>query len=227
MSPTAGMMLMNQVMPLITAAIARGAVRGIGCEDTEELTAEGRALAAKALDSAERRGKSVPPQSVAYYALENLKQGRRSGYAGKADVMSAAATVCGRVNIRSLDEPMAVDGDDPEQDMTLHDVLAAEEEDVDVAAARHLDWDKVMTRLDARNKTMVKAMAAGYGTDAIAEKIHVSPPRVCQLKEALGRYVVDSWGTDGIADASTPSKWRAGLRAVEQKRAARYRRNLA
>jgi hypothetical protein len=221
------MMLMNQIMPLIAAAIARGAVRGTGSEDVEELTAEGRALAAKALDSAERRGKDVPPQSVAYYALEGLKQGRRSGYAGKADVMSAAATVCGRVNLRSLDEPMGADGDDPDQDMTLHDVLAAEGEDVDVAAARHLDWDKVMIRLDARNKAVVKAMAAGYGTNAIADKIKVSPPRICQLKESVANYVVESWGSNGIADATTPSQWRAGLRAVDEKRAARYSRNAA
>ncbi len=224
MSPTAGMMLVSQIVPLIVAAVAKGAVRGIGCEDVQELAAEGVALAAKALDSAERRGKQVPPQSVAWYAVENLKQGRRSGYAGKADVMSAAATVCGRVTLRSMDEPMAISGDDPGTEMTLHDVLADTAEDVDVTVARRMDWDLVLGRLEARNKTVVTAMAAGYGTGEIADQIHVSPPRVCQLKEDLAEYVVDSWGTTGIAEASTPSQWRAGLRAGVEKRAARYER---
>jgi hypothetical protein len=218
------MMLVMQVMPLIAAAVAHGAVRSTGCEDAQELTAEGVGLAAKALESAERRGKAVPPQSVAYYALENLKQGRRSGYAGKADVMSAAATVCGRVSVRSLDEPMGVDGDDPTTQMTLHDTLADTVEDVDVAAARTLDWDLVLGRLDSRNKVMLTALAAGYGTGEIAARIKVSPPRVCQLKEDLAGYVVDSWGTNGIAEASTPTQWRAGLRAMAERRTARYER---
>jgi hypothetical protein len=178
-------------------------------------------LAAKALESAERRGKDVPPQSVAYYAVEGLKHGRRSGYAGTTDVMSAAATLCGRANLRSMDAPIALDGDDPDAEMTLHDALADTAEDVDVSVARRLDWDTVLTRLDARNKTMVTAIAAGYGTNAIADKIHVSPPRVCQLKEAVGKYITQEWGDNGIADSTTPSKWRAGLRATTERRAAR------
>jgi hypothetical protein len=123
-----------------------------------------------------------------------------------------------------MDEPMAISGDDPGTEMTLHDVLADTAEDVDVTVARRMDWDLVLGRLEARNKTVVTAMAAGYGTGEIADQIHVSPPRVCQLKEDLAEYVVDSWGTTGIAEASTPSQWRAGLRAGVEKRAARYER---
>lgn len=224
MSPTAGMMLVSQIVPLITAAIARGAVKCTGCEDVKELTAEGVALAAKALDSAERRGKEVPPQSVAYYVLENLKQGRRSGYAGKADVMSAAATVCGRVNLRSMDEPMTADGDDPDAEMTLHDVLAGSGEDVDVAAARSLDWEEVIPQLDDRRRTVLKGTAEGRGTDEMADELKVSPPRVCQLRESIAPYIVKAWGSNGIAEMAAPTAWRAGLRATSERRAARYER---
>ena len=76
MSPTAGMMLVRQILPLIAAAIAKGAVKATGCEDREELVAEGCALAAKALESLEIRGKDVPARSVAFYAIERLKGGR-------------------------------------------------------------------------------------------------------------------------------------------------------
>ena len=40
MSPTAGMILVSQIMPLIAGAVARGAVKPVGCEDVEELTAD-------------------------------------------------------------------------------------------------------------------------------------------------------------------------------------------
>ena len=101
MTTQAGLMLVNKIMPLIAAAIAKGAVTPVGCEDAEELTAEGCALAATALESAERRGKSVPASSVAFYAVQRLKGGRRSGYAGKSDVMSAGAALSGRAQVRS------------------------------------------------------------------------------------------------------------------------------
>jgi hypothetical protein len=227
MTAAAGQMLVDVIVPLITGAIARGAVKGTGCEDKQELTAEAVALAARSLDSLERRGKTVPAKSVAYYSLESLKRGRRSGYAGTTDVMSAAATLCGHASLRSMDAPMVLDGDDPDAELTLHDALADTAEDVDVAVARRMDWDKVMTRLDARNKAVVKAMAAGYGTNAIADQIKVSPPRVCQIKESLGHYVVDVWGNNGISEASTSSQWRAGLRATDERRAARHDRARA
>ena len=74
------------------------------------------------------------------------------------------------------------------------------------------------------------AVAIGATTrlaSEIAARIKVSPPRVCQLKESLGNYVVESWGTNGIAEVSAPSQWRAGLRAVAERRAARYERRAA
>ncbi len=224
MSPTAGMMLVNTIMPLIAAAVAKGAVKPTGCEDVEELTAEAVALAAKALDSAERRGKQVPPQSVAWYAVEGLKHGRRSGYAGKADVMSAAASLCGRVSLRSMDEAMAVDADDPEVDVTLHDLLAADGEDTDTAAAKHLDWADVEARLDDRRMVVLRETAVGYGPSEIGSRIGVSAPRVVQLRQSCREEIFDAWGTDGLADCAMQPSWKAGLRAATERRAARSAR---
>ena len=106
-------MLIRQIVPLITAAIARGAVKPTGSEDQEELVAEGIALAARSLDSAEQRGKIIFPNSLAYYAVQALKSGRRSGSAGRTDAMSPAVQLDGAVGLASMDE---VIGHDPESD---------------------------------------------------------------------------------------------------------------
>jgi hypothetical protein len=71
--------LINSIMPIITGAIAKGAVKPVGTEDREEMSAEGCALAACMIDSAEREGKVLNAHSVAHYALQSLKSGRRSG----------------------------------------------------------------------------------------------------------------------------------------------------
>ena len=46
MTATAGIILIQQIVPLIQTAIARGVVKPIGAEDLEELAAEGIVLAA-------------------------------------------------------------------------------------------------------------------------------------------------------------------------------------
>jgi FixJ family two-component response regulator len=108
--------------------------------------------------------------------------------------------------------------------MTLHDALAGRGEDVDVAAARHLDWGDVLNRLDDRRQAILTAMVSGYGTNAIADQIQVSPPRVCQLKESLAGYVTGVWGDNGLAECVKESTWRAGLRAAAERRAGRSER---
>ena len=200
-----------------------GAVKPVGAEDKEELEAEGQAIAANMLDRLETRGKVVTPGNIAFYTLQALKSGRRSGYAGRMDAMSPAASLDRAVQVRSMDEAIGVDPDDA-SDVTLHDLLAGPGEDTDAAAARHLDWDAVLDRLDDRRQAVVTAMAAGYGTNEIAGQLQVSPPRICQVKESLTKYVVDTWGDDGLADTTTPSKWRAGLRAGAERRAGRAER---
>jgi hypothetical protein len=216
---TAGILLLNDIMPLIAAAVARGAVRPTGCEDQQELQAEGMALAAAMLDSAEARGKTPKPSSVAFYALQALKSGRRSGYAGRLDAMSAAAALDGAVSLRSLDAGLGF-SDDDDHEVTLHDVLVNDDgDDVDVQAARHLDWGAVV--VDARRHAVLRESAQGYGTSEIAEHLGVSAPRVVQLRHSCAREIEEAWGTRGLRDATTPTMWRQGLRAARERRAGR------
>ena len=224
MTATTGMILVNRILPLIAAAIGRGAVRPTGCEDAEELKAEGVALAAKALESAEIRGKDVPPQSVAYYAVEALKHGRRSGYAGHTDVLSPAATLRGLVNVRSMDEAYGVASDDPDEVLSLHTSLASSNEDPATTSAREIDWGQVMGTLQARERQVVVATARGVPGTSVARRLKVSPPRVVQLRQHVAERVKAVMGGSVMADVVHEPGWRAGLRIVAERRAGRYER---
>lgn len=224
MTAKAGLVLVNEIMPLIAAAVARGAVRGVGSEDIQELVAEGVAMAARSLDSLEHRHKKVPANSIAFYSIESLKRGRRSGYAGTADVMSAAATVCGRVSLRSMDEPMAANTENPDQVNTLHDVLAGYGDDPDSAAGWCLDMAALVGSLDDRQRDVLLGTAQGDPLKDIAQRHGISPPRAHQIKRQVAGQVVSLFGDGVLADAGRESQWRAGLRAVDEKRAARYAR---
>jgi DNA-binding CsgD family transcriptional regulator len=183
-------------------------------------------MAAVMLDRLEARGKTVTPGNIAFYTLQALKSGRRSGYAGRMDAMSPAAALGGMVKVRSMDESMGVDADadDPSQEMTLHDILAGGGEDVDSTAARELDWGAALAGLDDRRISVLRETAAGYGPNDIAKTLGISAPRVIQLRQSCGNEIKDTWGGNGIDDVVTPSKWRAGLRAAVERRAGRYER---
>jgi hypothetical protein len=83
MSPHAGYLLQEEVVPRLASAI-RNAVAFIGSEDAEELIQDGTAIAAKIMHNAELSGKHVGKSAggpnknaitagnVAYYTIEKL-----------------------------------------------------------------------------------------------------------------------------------------------------------
>jgi len=212
MTAAAGAVFMTSIMPIIRAAIMRGAVRTVGAEDVEELVSDCGAQAAAMLDAAERAGKAVKPNSIAHYALQSAKSGRRFGYAGRADVMSSAAALDGSAHVCSLDATLGA-GDEGDDEVTLHDVLAGAGEAVDEAAARVLDWDALELQLDNRKRMILHDSALGYGTGETATKLQVSAPRVIQLRRQCGELIREKWGETALQDCLTPSAWRSGLRA--------------
>ena len=219
-------MLVNQIVPLIQAAIRRGAVKAIGAEDPEELAAEGIALAARYLESAEQRGKIVSPNSLAYYALQALKSGRRTSYAGRADAMSAAVQLDGRVTMRSMDEAI---GTDPEggSDITLHDCLAGYGESADIAASRRMDWLLVAERLEPRERYVVRETALDTRGTRMARHLKVSTPRVTQIKRGVARKIRQAWGEDALQDAVRAPAWQSRIRTHTEQRTCRAERKVA
>lgn len=221
MSPRAGMMLLDRVRPIIRATLARGAVKTVGCEDLSELEADGMAMAANMIESAEQAGKDVSPNSVAYYALQSLKCGRRSGCASRTDAMSPAAVLDGNSVLLSMDEPLDVFDADDDDEYTLHQCLAATGEDPAMRGARELDWDGALVMLDACDRDLLLETAAGTpGTD-LAFRYGVSPARVTQRKRGLGERLKESLGDAALADCVREPPWQGCLRARNERRARR------
>jgi hypothetical protein len=63
LSPYAGMILLEQVMPLIRAAMGKGVAQPVGCEDIAELVQDGIAQAAAMIEASEKAGKEFHPKA--------------------------------------------------------------------------------------------------------------------------------------------------------------------
>ena len=88
MSPRAGEMLLDEIMPIIQGVVPTS-VRQVGCEDAEELVQDALAIAAQMLQALEDAGKQVIiAKSIAYYSIQRIKSGRRSYSSGRTDVCS-------------------------------------------------------------------------------------------------------------------------------------------
>jgi len=224
MTTEAGCVLVDQVVPLLTAIVGRGAVKPIGCEDHRELVAEGVALAAAMLASAEASGKEVSASSLAHYAAQSLKAGRRTYGAGRQDALSAAAALDGRVAVGSLDAEFGASDAEDGDTLTLHDVLGDGGDCVSEQVARRMDWALVDQSLDRRSLAVVRETACGYGPSEIGKMVGVTPPRIVQIKRKAAEVIDGVWGEGQWREALKPSAHAAGKRAAAAKRACRAER---
>ena len=120
MSPQAGFLFQDQIIPRLISAIPN-AVSFIGSEDAEELVQDGTLIAAQMIHNAEQAGKKVvrnPGASrrgarkirtisagnMAYYTIQKLKCGRRSTGSSTVDVYGSGTQINGTTRLTSLDE---------------------------------------------------------------------------------------------------------------------------
>jgi hypothetical protein len=146
MTTATGLTLVTQIMPRIARAISRGSVKPVGSEDFQELTSEGCAIAASALESLELRGKEIPITGVVYYALQ---------------------------------------------------------------------------------REVIRSTARSDSGVTMAAQIHVSSPRIHQLKREVGRIVRRSWGEGCTTEVCRPPAWQRNIDVVRERRAARFDRSKA
>ena len=102
MSPLAECLLVEQIAPRLRATSR--CLPQVGADDAEEMYADGMAMAAAMLDSAEKRGKKVTAGNIAWYAGKQLASGRRSTYGGRADALCPAAQLDGNAQHTSLQQ---------------------------------------------------------------------------------------------------------------------------
>ena len=226
MSPTAGTMLVEEILPIITANVPRG-VRRTGSEDAEELVQDTLCSAAQMLDSAERSGVPLYPSSIAYYSIQRSKTGRRSTSAGRMDAMCPAAQLDRAVSLTSMDAEIEENATG-EETVSMHELLAAQTEDPAQTAARELDWSELLQQLDERQIEILTLTAQGGRLEKLAFKYGVSNARVCQLRRRLGQRVQHLWGATALQDATREASWkRNNLHTAGEKAACRRERWLA
>ena len=222
MSPSTGEMLLRQVRPIIRASLAKGAVKTVGSEDLQELEQDGMAQAANMLEAAEKAGKEVSPNSVAFYVLQALRSGRRFGCASRTDAMSPATQLDGNVALVSMDEPVFIADLDDDDEADLHQCLASTGEDPAAQGARELDWDAMMTAIGPGDLDLLLGTAAGVPGIDLAVMYNVTPARVTQRKRELGGKLKEALGHTVLADCVRESAWEGHMRAYREKRACRY-----
>jgi len=178
MSPQAGFLLQDQVLPRLTSAIPQ-AVSFIGSEDAEELVQDGTLIAAQMIHNAYQAGKQVVKNpgagrrgtrklrtisagNVAFYTIQKLKCGRRSTGSSTVDVYGSGTQINGTTRLTSLDEAAPMTGpDDVGEPLVLHDVLSNDQEDPATKAARKMDWDSFMAGLSARDQAIINCLVEG------------------------------------------------------------------
>jgi hypothetical protein len=216
MSPQAGKMLVDQIAPRLKTIVP--SIKTVGCEDKEELYQDGLALAAKMLDTLEKKGKVVTAGNVVYYIALHLKSGRRSYGCGRTDAMFSTTQLDGKACVLSFETEV---GYDFEMDEAIHlgDMLSCSTDDPSMRAARNLDWAEFLETSDRKHKLMLGDLADGNSAATSLKKKNVSYPEIARLKGELAFKLKEQMGQEILADALRPPAWRASL-MVERERAA-------
>ena len=222
MSPETSDMLMQHIVPAITATVPR-TCRPVGSEDYAELVQDTILTAARMLDAAERAGKAVNPSSIVYYAVQTTRSGRRSQSSSGTDALGVLARFSdGSVPV-SLYEDDRHDGDKSGKPSLL-DLLASNSEDPASAAARRMDWAELEGQLDEREREVLSTLQSGGSQGDLARRLNVSAPRVCQIRDKLRHRIAAFWGETALCDMVAEPRWQYGLRAGRERDAARWER---
>jgi len=226
MSPTACQVLMQTILPILTAQVPR-VVYPANAEDAEELVQDAVATAAQMLEADEKAGRKSFPGSIAYYSIQRLKAGRRSYSSSTTDVLSPHARQRNLFSVVSMDQP--TDGGDPDgdEDLCIADTLACRRDDPATEACRRLDWDEFMQTQDQRGKIILNAIARGVALNKTAAKLGISPPRLTQIKDRIGRDVKWHMGERIMQEIREETPWRKSVRCLHEKDACRYERAVA
>jgi hypothetical protein len=222
MSPQVGYLLRDQVVPRLKAVIPRS-VNCVGSEDAQELIQDATCLAARIMHNAEANGKQVPHSSVAYYAIQHCKSGRRAVGHSSSDVHGTRTQLTGRSRLESMEEVVAID-EITGGEVLLHDVLSCDQEDPSTRAARKMDWEDFMAGLSLKDQAIVLLMIEGKSVSGMARKLKVSYWTVRNCKKNLGLKILEHMGDSILLDIQRSPRWKYDLAAVKEKVACKYDR---
>jgi len=220
MSPQAGWILQEEVVPRLKASIPRN-VNQVGAEDSEELIQDAIVMAAKLMHTVECQGKTVTAGNIAYYTILHMKSGRRSYGSSTTDVCGISTQLNGSTRLSSLEEPSAVDGETGGELLAFHDVLSQDQDDPGMIAARKLDWQALLARLTERE---IVAVLAGRTVSEVALVFQVSRSAMQLCKNRLVELIQEFMGVDILVEVRRLPGWRNDLNTTREKLACRFER---
>ena len=226
MSPNAGTMLVNEVVPRLRHTIPH-AIKPVGAEDHEELLQDATAMAARLLHNCEANGKTVTPGNIAYYTLLHTRSGRRFGYSGRSDALGSRTQLVGNSRVSAMEDPVGAADESSDEPVTLGDVLASEAEDPAETAARNLDWQAFIATLDEQALAVLRCMAGEIRLQDLATRYGLSRSAVQHWRNQLTELVRAFMGADVLVQLQRVPGWQENLRAFREQMACRMERRMA
>ena len=223
MSPQAGWILQEEVVPRLRASIPRN-VSYVGAEDAEELIQDATAMAAKLLVSAENAGKTVTAGNIAYYTILHMKSGRRSTGSSVVDVMGIGTQLKGKSRMSSLEEPAATDVENGGEIFTFNDVFSQDTEDPSQIAARKMDWEAFCLGLNAREQAVIEYLLAGRTVSEVGLAFGISRSSIQNSKDTLAARILEYMGPDILQEVRRMPGWKDGLNCNRERLVCKYER---
>ena len=223
MSPQAGFILQDQVLPRLHSAIPN-VVHCVGAEDAQELIQDSIAMAAKLMHNVERAHKKVTPGNIAYYTIQHIKSGRRSTGSSTVDVYGSGTQLNGKTRLNSLEEVVASNEENGGEIFELHDVLSRDEEDPGTKAARKMDWQSFMASCSARDQAIIQFLIEGKTGSAMARKLGVCTSTINHSKKNLAVKILEFMGWDILVQVQRTPRWKQDLQSIREKMACKHER---
>jgi hypothetical protein len=224
MSPQAGFVLQDQVIPRLRSAIPK-VVHCVGAESHNELIQDSIAMACSMMAAVEKAGKKVTPGNIAYYCIQKIKCGRRSTGSSTVDVYGSGTQINGTTRLTSLDEAAPGMGlDDVGEPLVLHDVLSNDHEDPATKAARKMDWDSFMATLSARDQAIINCLVEGKPLASLARRRHLNTSTLLYHKRRLADAIQNFMGADILIQIRRKPNWKDNLDASRERLACREER---
>jgi hypothetical protein len=197
----------------------------VGAEDPEELIGDATLHAARILHSAESRGKTVSASSVAYYAIEHTRSGRRSCGNSASDVHGAATQLKGRSRLDSLETVVASNEECGGEIWELHDVLGSDQEDPGTKAARKMDWSEFASALTEREKAAINCLVEGRSLREVAKSFRVCDSTMQGDKRKLAVKIQTFFGSDILIEVRRSPRWKDDLMTSRERLACKHERS--
>ncbi len=192
-----------QMLPKMTA-FAHFRFSALNLEERYEAVQETIALAWLNYSNARPKGKTLNASTLIHYAALSVASGRKFAGSSSTDVLSEETQIKGRATVEHFGKPPA-NSDDLGKPVEYDGAWGKYQD----ALINRRQWERpfehVRIKLDYQaffnrgeasedEKSVFRMLSKGFTTSDMADQIGVSSPRICQLKNSLGRKLKNFFG---------------------------------